>query len=908
MGSDQSKSTSTTSHIRRQSASFANASTGAITTNTANISSDSPTPSPTTANLPDSSKSPSKRASSKRFSRASISSFKTPSATTNVDKQTTPSNPGAPRLGSLEFDSEQAIALQGVIAQRNSTEETALGVAADNNNASHTLAHSNSAGAAAKNFIPAHKRSNSSNSNHSTRVAPIHPPSPPPAQSSTTSTLSTGSNTNTHSVASDRGHTITCLPHKTLLDAVDSHSPPATRPGSLATSPVNLSLLAHQNNSSNASLYNCISNTSSSESLPDFLRFPKKNSLASRRSSTASGHQNKVISRNSSLSNTSPDTSLQPPRLNILPTKTAKKATKETPAPSIIAANEPVAQQIPANTETNITEPRSGLLSHLLPSSAASSKPSAITASSTSPMSRGVGSHIPALVASLDPSKLPPWLSRLSSLSARDATKLLTSAFAEVEHEERERINEAVQFNTTRHISGNADNGHPYAFWAACTAPNSRRNRYTDILPYDGNRFRLAFATPSPAGASSDYINASTVIPLYSDHVYIATQGPLANTIGDFWRMVWDSGSRMIVMLTTLEERGRVKCARYWPEQLGTLLRLAEVGGLDLEYTAELNFNEILPRLPSGTKPAPASQPLAHQPTILSFSSAKQKSDVAATSSLPPASLEEDLKGCVRVFRLTGPRSKSNNDMLETRRIYQVHFTGWPDHRAASPEAVLKVREIVNMIESEERQAALGRPLDTGSVAALVNWEEVVVDSTAKQPIIKRFSHRRAQSSTSTLDAVPGNSINNVSHSSSSSTSNNRHQNSQLINTTPSTPPSLTATPSSSVSSLNNSDVVATGTKLHCNISYATPIGPTVVHCSAGCGRTGTYIAIDSILSAWKEVNEHKIHHSSSDYLNDPVVETLRKLREQRVSMVQTLEQFALCHEAILAALASGRV
>lgn len=46
---------------------------------------------------------------------------------------------------------------------------------------------------------------------------------------------------------------------------------------------------------------------------------------------------------------------------------------------------------------------------------------------------------------------------------------------------------------------------------------------------------------------------------------YIATQGCLANTIPDFWRMVWQEQCRVIVMTTREIERGKNKCARYWP-------------------------------------------------------------------------------------------------------------------------------------------------------------------------------------------------------------------------------------------------------------------------------------------------------------------------------------------------------
>jgi hypothetical protein len=213
----------------------------------------------------------------------------------------------------------------------------------------------------------------------------------------------------------------------------------------------------------------------------------------------------------------------------------------------------------------------------------------------------------------------------------------------------------------------------------------------------------------------------------------------------------------------------------------------------------------------------------------------------------------------------------------------------------------------VNLIEAEERQAASGKPLDTSSVAALVNWEEVVVDSTSKQPIIKKFSHRRAQSSTSTLEAVLGNSnpnLNNSNHQSNSSLSNHPQLNSLSNNSTPLSAPLSALTPTTTnpiPSSKTKNNVVAAGTKLHSNVSYITPIGPTVVHCSAGCGRTGAYIGIDSILSGWNDAIDYNMESSTSANPRDPVIETFRELREQRVSMVQTLEQLALCYEAIVA-------
>ncbi|KAG7271054.1 hypothetical protein CRUP_037953, partial [Coryphaenoides rupestris] len=80
---------------------------------------------------------------------------------------------------------------------------------------------------------------------------------------------------------------------------------------------------------------------------------------------------------------------------------------------------------------------------------------------------------------------------------------------------------------------------------------NRSKNRFTNIKPYNNNRVKLL---SEPGMPGSDYINASFI------------SGPLPGTVADFWRMVWETGTRTIAMLTQCYEKGRIRCHQYWPE------------------------------------------------------------------------------------------------------------------------------------------------------------------------------------------------------------------------------------------------------------------------------------------------------------------------------------------------------
>ncbi|KAL8206749.1 UNVERIFIED_CONTAM: Tyrosine-protein phosphatase non-receptor type 13 [Gekko kuhli] len=140
------------------------------------------------------------------------------------------------------------------------------------------------------------------------------------------------------------------------------------------------------------------------------------------------------------------------------------------------------------------------------------------------------------------------------------------------------------------------------------TKENRKKNRYKNILPYDTTRV--------PLGTEGGYINASFIRMQVGskEYVYIACQGPLPTTVADFWQMAWEQSCTVIAMMTQEIEGEKIKCQRYWPDELGkttmindrlrlALVRLQQLKGFvirvmeledihtgELRHVSHLNF------------------------------------------------------------------------------------------------------------------------------------------------------------------------------------------------------------------------------------------------------------------------------------------------------------------------------
>nr|XP_046176030.1 receptor-type tyrosine-protein phosphatase S-like isoform X33 [Oncorhynchus gorbuscha] len=218
------------------------------------------------------------------------------------------------------------------------------------------------------------------------------------------------------------------------------------------------------------------------------------------------------------------------------------------------------------------------------------------------PNSKEIPSHNPT-----DPVELRRMNFQTPGMASHPPIPILDLA----DHLERLKANDNLKFSQEYE---SIDPGQQFTWEHSNLEVNKPKNRYANVIAYDHSRVLLSAIDGIPG---SDYINSNYIDGYRKQNAYIATQGSLPETFGDFWRMIWEQRSANIVMMTKLEERSRVKCDQYWPTRGTETYGLIQVTLLD---TVEL-----------------------------------------ATY-------------CVRTFALY------KNGSSEKREVRQFQFTAWPDH------------------------------------------------------------------------------------------------------------------------------------------------------------------------------------------------------------------------------------
>ncbi|XP_029971396.1 receptor-type tyrosine-protein phosphatase F isoform X11 [Salarias fasciatus] len=143
------------------------------------------------------------------------------------------------------------------------------------------------------------------------------------------------------------------------------------------------------------------------------------------------------------------------------------------------------------------------------------------------------------------------------------------------DHIERLKANDGLRFSQEYE---SIDPGQQFTWENSNMEVNKPKNRYANVIAYDHSRVVLTSVDAVPG---SDYINANYIDGYRKQNAYIATQGPLPETLSDFWRMVWEQRSNTIVMMTRLEEKSRVKCDQYWPSRGTETYGMIQVTMLD---------------------------------------------------------------------------------------------------------------------------------------------------------------------------------------------------------------------------------------------------------------------------------------------------------------------------------------
>ena len=99
-------------------------------------------------------------------------------------------------------------------------------------------------------------------------------------------------------------------------------------------------------------------------------------------------------------------------------------------------------------------------------------------------------------------------------------------------------------------------------------AKYSNKNRYNNVFPTESTRVKLK-VNKKKDFFCDDYINANFINDFESENKkpkFISSQAPLSNTFNDFYKMIWQENSTVIVCLTNMEEKGKKKAEKYFPE------------------------------------------------------------------------------------------------------------------------------------------------------------------------------------------------------------------------------------------------------------------------------------------------------------------------------------------------------
>ena len=190
-------------------------------------------------------------------------------------------------------------------------------------------------------------------------------------------------------------------------------------------------------------------------------------------------------------------------------------------------------------------------------------------------------------------------------------------------------------------------------FPSACLYHNWKKNRYPDILCNEKTRFLFQKQSNPNLVDQEKYINANRIEGIYDFNTnFIATQAPLESTFEEFYEMLWQEKTNLIITLANLVEDGKAKMSQFWPKNKKEM----EISYFSVSLIAESNPTDQI---------------------------------------------------CIRKLKLKNYCSNSE------REIFQIHYMGWPDQGV--PKDLSSLNEIYKyqkLFEGEGKSLGLdGSPI-----------------------------------------------------------------------------------------------------------------------------------------------------------------------------------------------------
>lgn len=454
---------------------------------------------------------------------------------------------------------------------------------------------------------------------------------------------------------------------------------------------------------------------------------------------------------------------------------------------------------------------------------------------------------------------------------------------------------------------------------------NLIKNNYKRCIPYDYNRVVLRTI---PNLSNSDYINASYVDSCLKPNAYIAAQGPNEHTLEDFWRMIWEQRSFVLVMLTKVFDFIKVMCNQYWPIEVNkterhgnievTLLYeepLADfvIRTIRLTYHKQSNSSNI-PITPNVTTAnTQITAPITNENLELDLNLSEEDEDQEDDESNQIVILDEtkNKNNCVREPKFRTIKSAKNK--ATTSNIPNEQQEIIPNIKQSQRPPPIDIAQATSQrqhnansgpISAGNQLTAPRSPLrpDTPSSVSLGGPSSLERNSSTRRAVKKRRKPQQAKRidqqgnsrPTRTQFQVPDES--DLISDDSGQEDNGDFQQQQQ--------PKERIVYQFHYHNWASHTVPFIGSLLHFRrrvricadqMAKSGKIGPTVVHCNDGCGRTGAYLCIDANLELADEDGVYDVFNYT------------KKLRQSRKLLIENLDQYKFVYDVLEESLFCGK-